>query len=105
VARALAPLKGRELSALLLGCTHYGVIEAAIREALPGVPLLSAAECGAEALRDRLVADGLCTGCAEGGSLRFFISSDPKPFEAFASRYLGIGPVRAERLPVMELNV
>ena len=105
VARALAPLQGRELSALLLGCTHYGVIETAIREALPSVPLLSAAECGASALRDRLGEDGLCAGRAEGGSARFYISSDPEPFDAFASRYLEIGPVRAERLPVMELSI
>ena len=51
VARALEPLRGRELDAVLLGCTHYGIIEDAIRDCLGAVPLLSAADCGARAER------------------------------------------------------
>ncbi|MCR5575928.1 MAG: hypothetical protein K6F56_02845, partial [Oscillospiraceae bacterium] len=88
--------------ALLLGCTHYGVIGAAIRAVIGDVPLLAASDCGAQALRDELLRLGLTNGRAEGGGVRFYISSDPAPFEAFASRYLDMGPVRAERVPVME---
>ena len=102
VSRTLAPLKGRKLDALLLGCTHYGVIEQSIRLELGDVPLLSAATCGAEALRDALKALALTGAQKEGGGARFYISSDPEPFERFASRYLDMGPVRAERVPVME---
>ena len=105
VERALAPLRGAEPAALLLGCTHYGVIEAAIRAELGDVPLLAASDCGALALRDVLVRCGLTNGRTEGGAARFYISSDPAPFDAFASRYLEIGPVRAARVPVMELSL
>ena len=102
VARELAPLRDTELDALLLGCTHYGVIEAAIRAVLGDVPLLAAADCGAAALRDALLEGALTNSRTEGGSVRFYISSESAPFEAFASRYLEMGPVRAERVPVME---
>ena len=99
---ALAPLRGRDFAAVLLGCTHYGVIEQTIRKLLGDQPLLSAADCGALALRDRLVRDGLC---AEGGTgrARFFISCEAARFDAFASRYLEMGPVSAEEIPPMEL--
>lgn len=102
VADALAPLKGRELGALLLGCTHYGVIEDAIRAELGDVPLLSASACGAEALRDALADADLLNEHEEGGSARFYISCEPGAFDAFASRYLDLGTVRARRVPVME---
>lgn len=105
VSRALAPLRGKRFGALLLGCTHYGVIESAIRSELGDVPLLSAANCGAAALAEHLTSHGMTNGRADGGSARFVISSDPAPFDAFASRYLEIGPVRAERVPVMELSL
>lgn len=102
VARALAPLRGREWEAVLLGCTHYGIVEESIRDELGDVLLISAAACGARALRDRLETDGLC---AEGGAgtVRFFVSSDPAHFDAFATHFLEMGPVRAERIDPMEL--
>ena len=102
VSRTLAPLRGRRFDALLLGCTHYGVIEQSIRAELGDVPLLSASVCGAAALRDAVARLSLASERKEGGSARFYISSDPEPFEVFASRYLEIRPVRAERVPVME---
>ena len=100
VARALAPVRGVGFAALLLGCTHYGIIEDAIRDFLGDVPLLSAADCGARALRDHLVQNGLTGG---GGSLRCFVSGDLRQFETFAGAYLEPGPVHAERAPIMEL--
>lgn len=102
VARALEPLRGREPEAILLGCTHYGIIEDAIRDFLGDVPLVSAADCGAVALFDRLERDGLCAGDG-AGTVRFFVSSEPGHFDAFASRYLEMGPVHAVELARMEL--
>ena len=102
VERALAPLRGKALDAVLLGCTHYGIIEDTIRDYLGDVPLLSAADCGARALRDRLVRDGLCAD-RETGTARFFVSCETAHFDAFASKYLDLGPVRAVELAPMEL--
>ena len=102
VARALASIRGQSFDAVLLGCTHYGFIEEAIRDTLgEDVKLMSAADCGAAALRDYLVQNEL-TG---GGSFerRFFVSGDVPAFEAFAEPYLQIGPVHAEQAPIMEI--
>ena len=100
VARAVAPIRDVPFSAVLLGCTHYGVIEESLRRALPGVPMLSASACGAQAVRDYLVSHDLTGGA---GTARFYISRDPKDFDAFATRYLEMGTVHAEQVPVMEL--
>ncbi len=105
VSRALKPLRGLKLAALLLGCTHYGVIGAAIRAELGDIPLISASECGAAALAGFLSEQDRTSGRGTEGRTRFAISSDPAPFEAFASRYLEMGPIRAERVPIMEMNV
>ncbi len=101
IGRALAPAAGLSFDAVLLGCTHYGIIEESLRPFLPGVKLLSASECGAAAVRSHLETAGLTGGGS--GSVRFYISRDPAEFNAFAERFLEIGPVHAEQLPVMEL--
>ena len=100
--RALAPIRGRRFDAVLLGSTHYGFIGDAIRDCLgEGVRLLSAAECGAQALRDYLAARDLTGGGR--GERRFFVSGDVRAFETFARPYLQSGPVHAEQAPIMEL--
>ena len=100
VAETLAPLKARGLDALLLACTHYGIIADAIAAELPGVPLYSAADCGALAVRDYLTAhDALGQG---GGKTEFYISCPPAAFDAFASAYLEQGAVHAVQLPIQE---
>ena len=102
VARTLEPIRGRDFGALLLGCTHYGIIEDAIRDYLGAdVPLLSASKCAARALRDYLIQNDLAGG--EEGGVRFLVSGSLEQFDAFAGPYLERGPVHAEQAPVMEL--
>ena len=102
VRRALEPIKGKAFGAILLGCTHYGIIEDAIRDYLgEDAPLLSASECAALALRDHLVQNGLVN--TEGGAVRLFDSGDLTQFKAFAIPYLELGPVPVEAAPLMEL--
>ena len=104
VSRALAPIRGTGFDALLLGCTHYGIIADAIRDYLgQDAPLLSASECGARALRDHLAGAGLTNGRESGGTARFFESGDLRHFEDFAGPYLEHGPVHAEQAPIMEI--
>jgi glutamate racemase len=81
-----APLSGA--SAVLLGCTHYGIVEEALRRFLPAeTVLVSAAACGAAAVREHLEARGLCgAGC---GAERYLVSGDPAAFERAASLLLG----------------
>ena len=95
VARALESVRDRKFDAVLLGCTHYGFIEEAIRDYL--------GDCGAAALRDYLVQNDLTGG--ERCERRFFVSGDVRAFESFAEHYLQIGPVHAEQAPIMELAI
>ena len=101
--RYTAPLQGA--SAVLLGCTHYGIVEEALRRFLPAETLLvSAAACGAEAVRDYLEAQGLRG--AGSGEERYLVSGDAAAFEASASLLLGrsiAGHVRP--VPVMRIEL
>ena len=75
VARALESIRGRHFAALLLGCTHYGVIAGSIRSFLGTAdPILSAADCGAFAVREYLMDHNLR---GTGGKTEFLISCAP----------------------------
>lgn len=79
------PLRGA--SAVLLGCTHYGIISRALSEFLGGDTLLvSASDCGARAVQSYLLDQGLAGGLGED---RYLTSGDPQAFAAAASLLLG----------------
>ena len=84
VAAVLEPLRGS--GAVLLGCTHYGIIESAIRDFLgEETKLLSASECAAEEMASWLQASGLAGG---EGMTEFYTSGDPSVFDPLAERIL-----------------
>ena len=95
-----APL--RKASAVLLGCTHYGIVEQALRRFLPEeTVLVSAAACGAAALQTLLDREGLRGG---SGEETYLVSGDPEAFAASAGLLLGrsiAGKVRG--VPVMRI--
>jgi glutamate racemase len=95
VARYLAPLRDAGIDTLVLGCTHYPLLERAIAAALPGVVLVDSARAIAADLRER-VGDG-------GGAAathRFFVTDAPEKFLAVAGRFLGRPVVAAEHVDV-----
>jgi glutamate racemase len=97
-----APLRGA--SAVLLGCTHYGIVEEALRRFLgPETALVSASACGAAAVTAFLDARELRGG---SGEERYLTSGDPILFADAAARLLGrtIGE-KLERLPVMRIEI
>ncbi len=101
VEKALSPLKGTGLAALLLGCTHYGIIDGAISDYLgASVALVSASDCAARDVRDYIRAAGIGGG---SGQLRCYTSGSPAEFEAAASAFLGDMELRAEQAPAMEV--
>lgn len=84
VAQSLEPLKN--VGALLLGCTHYGLIADAISAYLgPDTILVGAADASAETtaryLRD---CDMLASG---GGSESYYTSGSTADFEALGAHY------------------
>lgn len=100
VEQALAPLKAGGVKALLLGCTHYGIIGRAIRDYLgPEVALISASDCVAEKTCGSIKQLGLTGGC---GETRYYTSGDAAAFSAAASALMG-QEVQAEHVPPMEI--
>ncbi len=83
VASTLEPLRAAKVQALLLGCTHYGIIAEAINDYLPDTVLVGAADASARAMKRYLTdTDALSDGeCAESyytsGSVEDFVSLAP----------------------------
>lgn len=101
VERSLGPLKEKKPRALLLGCTHFGLISEAIGNYLGAVELVSASQCAARQMRDHIVENSLC---GQGGTLSCLTSGDALEFNRTAPIFLGQKEnVQAERLPVMEV--
>lgn len=94
VAESLGALKEAGVGALLLGCTHYGLIAEAISDYLGrDVALIGAADAAARALRAYIEAEGMQADC--GGGEQYYTSGSVEDFTALAPIMLGYG-LRAE---------
>lgn len=86
--RYLSGLVARDIDTLILGCTHYPLLEGVIRDVVgPRVILADASE----AVADEVVA--LVGDAAQGGArsraARYYVTDLPKGFSAVAERFLG----------------
>jgi len=105
ITRYLEPLAERDVSALVLGCTHYPLLRAAIEKvglALRG-PEFRVAD-GAEATAETLAAllqerDMKRRG---EGDLRLYVTDLPAQFGTVASRFLGAD---VDELPVAQVDL
>jgi glutamate racemase len=97
----LAPLRGRGIDTLVLGCTHYPLLKAVISRAVgPEITLIDSATETAkevagvlEKLRWR--------GNGKGEGIRkFYVTDTPTRFEAIGKRFLGDSLLRAEQVKV-----
>ena len=87
VEKSLAPLKGKNISALLLGCTHFGYLSEAIRVYLGSeVELVSASCCAAESLVSYLSENALTGGHKKTA---YLTSGERDQFVLLSSRLLG----------------
>jgi glutamate racemase len=101
VAEYLAPIREKGAAALILGCTHYGLIEEAIRRFLgEGPRLIEAAACAAGELAGWLKENDLCGGAGEE---HFCTSGSAEDFARLSAVFLGRPPHGAvEQVPEME---
>lgn len=76
---------------LILGCTHYPLLRAAIQKALPDVRLVDSAHSTAEAAADMLGARGLLR-VSPGGARRYLVTDHVERFHVVGERFLG-GPL------------
>ena len=101
VEKYLRPMKDAGVKALLLGCTHYGLIGEAITDYLGEDSILvSASECAAAAVCRTLSENGM-TGT--GGKTEFYTSGSGSEFDEKASLMLGYRIEGAISVPVMEV--
>ena len=101
-AEYLAPIKAAGAGTLILGCTHYGLIEEAIRRFMGRrIHVVEASACAARELADWLKAGGLCGGSAEE---HFCTSGSAEEFARLGAVFLG-RQIRGEVEHVPEMEV
>lgn len=94
VRRYLEPVLARGARVLVLGCTHYPLLQRVIAEeaaALAGEPvrIVDSATATAAAVADFLAERDVLARRTEPGSLDLLVTDLPKSFEAVAGRFLG----------------
>lgn len=82
--RYLAPFREDGIDTLILGCTHYPLLEGIIEQTLPNVVLADAAEAVAAALELEPSARPEKTPLR-----RYYVTDVPKGFRLVAERFLG----------------
>jgi len=95
VRRYLAPLAAERIDTLVLGCTHYPLLRAAIAAELPGVRLVDSAETVAAEVKALLPDPS-----SRVATHRFLVTDTPEKFLAVASRFLGRPVEAAEHVDV-----
>lgn len=98
----LAPLRDRGVEALILGCTHYGLIEEAIRRFLGDKPhMIEASACAAHEVADWLRREERSGGTGEES---FYTSGNAEEFTRLSAAFLGRTPSgAAEHVAEMEV--
>ncbi|WP_242360642.1 MULTISPECIES: glutamate racemase [unclassified Anaeromyxobacter] len=95
VARYLAPLRDERVDTLVLGCTHYPLLRAAIARELPELALVDSADAIAAEVRARLGDES-----GREGAHAFLVTDAPEKFLAVAGRFLGRTVTSAEHVDV-----
>ena len=89
-AEYLAPLKEAGVDTLVLGCTHYPLLEGVIAACMgPDVTLVNAGAEGARAATEALRERDALSPRTSGGSCRYFVSDRQADFSHLASTFLG----------------
>ena len=87
VSEYLSPLKEKGVDTLIMGCTHYPIIEEAISRFMgDAVSLINPGLEAAKLLKNN---DSVRKNSASQGTAKFFVSDDAEGFDALASLFLG----------------
>ena len=85
----LFPLKIEKIDTLILGCTHYPVLRAAIASAVgPEVTLIDSGDAAAAEVERVLDEHGLRNESRQKPNLQFFVSDLPEKFTEVGERFL-----------------
>jgi len=97
----LAPLRGRDIDVLVLGCTHYPLLKKVISRVVgPEITLIDSATETAKEVVD--VLEKLrWRGNGKGESIRkFYVTDSPSRFEKIGKLFLGDSSLRAQQVKV-----
>lgn len=90
IADYLTELRDTGIDTLILGCTHYPLLEGLIREFMgPDVALIDPGKSTADALVDALDALELLNGKTTGGKAEFYVSDTTESFAEAEAMFLG----------------
>jgi glutamate racemase len=85
----LKPLKQAGVDTLILGCTHYPVLKAVIKEVMgDDVVLIDSAKQVAMEVKKILISEGLLNKGGRGRH-KFYVSDNPEWFKGLAKTFLG----------------
>lgn len=85
----LEPFKGNGVDTLILGCTHYPLLQETIGAVCgPGVKLVNSARAAALKLKDILEKEGLINHDGSGNQ-KLFVTDSERRAEVVGSRFLG----------------
>ena len=86
----LAPLLEEGIDTLILGCTHYPLLQEVIREAAGGsVTLVDSGEATAAETAALLKQRGITNPRQDGGKCTVFVSDRPQRFKQIGAAFLG----------------
>lgn len=86
----LQPLVAERLSHLILGCTHYPLLQEEINSFFQKkVEILNSADLVAQSLKNLLQSKQLLRQTSQKGRLRFFVSEKTEAFRNTAARFFG----------------
>jgi glutamate racemase len=102
VRRSVAPLEGRDVDTVVLGCTHYPLVRPLLQRMLGrGVTLVTSGAALARQVEHALGARGLASRRTGEGAYRFLCTGDAEEFRALGTRFLQLplGTVEQVALP------
>jgi glutamate racemase len=95
-----APLRRADVDTVILGCTHYPLVERLLRRNLPDTRLIKSGEELARELRDSLARKALLRTDGTEGHYRFVCSGEPEAFQTQGTRFLQMPLGTVERIEI-----
>ena len=94
----LKPIRESKVDTVILGCTHYPLLKKIISSAIGSkVTLIDSGEAAALIIKLALI-DHNFFASDKNGTVRCFVTDDPRSFEAVVTRFIKIGIHSTQRL-------
>lgn len=80
----LDPIVNEDIDTLILGCTHYDLIESIVHDIYPDLKLVSSSKCVIDDIKDGIVLDN-----NPSADRQYFVSADKDKFKQIVSTFMG----------------